>query len=299
MSNLAQRLITGTIFVIVLVGCIIWNQWSMFVLLFAITLLGQNEFYTLAKKANVDPMRIGGVAIGLMLLTAFFYSGINNTAGHILFMLLIPAIFMLFIAELWRKKSNPMANIGWTLLGVIYVAFPMALLARTFGPKVTSIDGSIPSDWTIPYNYKGLLTIFILIWVSDSMAYVCGRLVGKRKLWERISPKKTWEGFIGGLLFCVVTGSVLGYYWLSDRFMDAAIMWGIIALVISVTGMFGDLVESMFKRSIDVKDSGTILPGHGGILDRFDALFIAAPFAVTVYYLSPMASHLIQVFFTR
>jgi phosphatidate cytidylyltransferase len=294
MSNLAQRLITGTIFVIVLVGCIIWNQWSMFTLLFAITLLGMNEFYTLAHKAGAEPMRVGGVATGIMLLTSLFFWGIDNTIGHLLFICLLPIVFVLFLAELWRKKSNPMANIGWTLLGVIYVALPMALLARAFGPRITHFQGTIVTEYVVPYNYKGLLTLFILIWVSDSMAYVCGRLLGKRKLWERISPKKTWEGFIGGLLFCVATGSALGYLWLSNHSFGSALLWGTIALVVSVTGMFGDLVESMFKRSIDVKDSGTILPGHGGILDRFDAMFIAAPFAVAIYWLSPAIKQIIN-----
>jgi phosphatidate cytidylyltransferase len=126
------------------------------------------------------------------------------------------------------------------------------------------------------------------------MAYVCGRLFGKHKLWERISPKKTWEGFIGGFIFTVVAGMMIGKYWLhpsvpGDDSNEVAKMlmlkWGIIAAVISVTGMLGDLVESLFKRSINVKDSGNILPGHGGILDRFDALLLATPFALTTYYI--------------
>lgn len=288
MSNLTQRLITGSIFVVVLVGCILWNQWSMFILLLTITILGQNEFYTLAKKANAEPLSVLGIVSGVLLVAGLFFKCVSPNWGHLLLTVLIPVSFSIFLAELWRKKSNPMGNIAWTFLGIIYIAFPLALLATAFAPKTT-----VNVSWFIPYNYKGLLTLFILIWVSDSMAYVCGRLFGKRKLWERISPKKTWEGFIGGLLFCSATGVVLGYYWISDHVIDQAIMWGIIALVVSVTGMLGDLVESLFKRSIEVKDSGTILPGHGGILDRFDALFIATPFAITVYYAYPIVSDMI------
>lgn len=297
MSNLAQRLITGSIFVVVLVGCIVLDWRSLFVLLASITVLGQNEFYKLATKANAEPNRIAGIAAGLFLLIGSFYIGIEFKWGVALLILIIPLLFTFFLAELWRKKNNPFANIAWTIIGIIYIALPMALLSFAFGPKVTSLVEAERSLSIINYNFKPILALFILIWVSDSMAYVCGRLLGKRKLWERISPKKTWEGFIGGLIFCVATGSLLGYYWISEHITDTAIMWGIIALVVSVTGMLGDLVESMFKRSIDVKDSGTILPGHGGILDRFDAMFIAAPFAVTVYYLYPIASHTIRVIF--
>lgn len=290
MSNLAQRLITGSIFVVVLVGCIIWNQWSMFALLFGITLLGQNEFYTLAQKANAEPMRVGGIACGLILVTGFFVWNLDRSIGLLFLTILIPVAFSLLLVELWRKKSNPMGNIAWTILGVIYIALPMALLAKAFGPMPICKGATVIS---MLYDPSRLITLFILIWVSDSMAYVCGRLFGKRKLWERISPKKTWEGFIGGLIFCVATGSVLGYYWLSVHSLNSAFLWGSIALVVSITGMLGDLVESMFKRSIDVKDSGTILPGHGGILDRFDAMFIAAPFAVTVYWLAPALKQIV------
>lgn len=268
----------------------------MFGLFLIITILGLNEFYTLAKKANAEPLRFGGILMGLILVVAAFYMGINRNLFHLLFMALIPLSFLIFLLELWRKKPNPMGNLAWTFLGVIYVAVPIALLVRTFGPTIV-YKGAETSVIATFYDPTRLLTLFILIWVSDSMAYVCGRLFGKRKLWERISPKKTWEGFLGGLLFCVATGYLLGYYWLSNHVMHIAIMWGVIALVVSVTGMLGDLVESMFKRSIDVKDSGTILPGHGGILDRFDALFIAAPFAVTVYVSYSIIYHTIQLVF--
>jgi phosphatidate cytidylyltransferase len=138
----------------------------------------------------------------------------------------------------------------------------------------------------VKYDYRPLLTIFILIWVSDTMAYVCGRLFGKHKLWERISPKKTWEGFIGGFIFTVATGGMIANWILYNKYnYHEEIKWICVAAVISVTGMLGDLVESLFKRSINVKDSGNILPGHGGILDRFDALLLATPFALTTYYL--------------
>jgi phosphatidate cytidylyltransferase len=284
MSNLAQRLITGSIFVVVLVGCIWWSPWSMFILMLAIGVLGLNEFYNLSEKAGASPQKYFGIVIGfLTICTAFFVR-----AGHIIGLLefaLIPLLFTIFFVELWRKKDNPFANIAWTVIGLIYIIVPLSWLTWTFTPKAFLIDYPAIQKMIPPYSGIELLTFFILIWVSDSMAYVCGRLFGKNKLWERISPKKTQEGFVGGLIFTVITGLGLGYYWLTDNNVTFAFMWALIGLVISVTGMFGDLVESLFKRSINVKDSGTILPGHGGILDRFDALFLATPFALTVYWL--------------
>ncbi len=291
MSNLAQRLITGSIFVVVLVGCIWWSAWSMFVLMLAIGVLGLNEFYNLSVKAGASPQKYFGIFVGFFtVFTAFFIRG-----GHAIGLgtfALIPLLFTIFFVELWRKKDNPFANIAWTIAGLVYIIVPIAWLTWTFTPKAFLIDFEPIQKLIPPYNGNGLLTFFILIWVSDSMAYVTGRLFGKNKLWERISPKKTQEGFVGGLVFTIATGFVLGYYWLSSNQTDIGLKWGAIALVISVTGMFGDLVESLFKRSIDVKDSGTILPGHGGILDRFDALFLATPFALTVYWMSPLLKQL-------
>lgn len=284
MSNLTQRLITGTIFVIVLVGCIWWSAWSMSFLFLVITVLGLWEFYQLSHKANAQPLSIYGTILGgLIVISAFLAVGIPRY-GLLLFLFLLPFGFLIFFIELFRKKQNPFGNIAWTMAGLIYVALPMALLIATFTPY-QFLSYLLPKDLRGSYEPAPVLTFFILIWVSDSMAYVCGRLFGKHKLWERISPKKTWEGFIGGLLFCGATGHFLGLLWLSDHDHHVAILWTIIAVVISVTGMLGDLVESLFKRSIDVKDSGTILPGHGGILDRFDALFLSVPFAITTYWL--------------
>lgn len=284
MSNLTQRLITGTIFVIVLVGCIWWSAWSMFALFLVITVLGLNEFYTLAKKANAEPLRGYSIFGGsLIVISAFLAkSGLFHAAHY----LLIPVIFLIFFIELFRKKENPMNNIGWSLLGMIYVAVPMMMLVSTFTPRLFMI-GYLSDEFTgAPYDFRGPLMIFVLIWISDSMAYVCGRLFGRHKLWERISPKKTWEGFIGGLIFTMIVGGMVGN-WVFGAccHWKHEISWLIISFVISVAGMLGDLVESLFKRSIDVKDSGTILPGHGGILDRFDALFLAVPFAMTAWWM--------------
>lgn len=281
MSNLTQRLITGTIFVIVLVGCIWWSAVTFGLLAVLITVLGLSEFYRLSEKAGAEPQRYYSVFVGALMV--FLAYTAKTIPARQLLLVIIPFLFLIFFIELFRKKSNPFANISWSIIGLIYIAVPLSMLVYTFVPT-QFVSQTTPPPALKEYNPLPVLTFFILIWVSDSLAYVCGRLFGKHKLWERISPKKTWEGFIGGLLFTVATGFCIGYFAISDHVINTGILWGIIGLTIAITGMLGDLVESLFKRSIDVKDSGTILPGHGGILDRFDALFLSVPFAITAYW---------------
>ncbi|CAN5869500.1 phosphatidate cytidylyltransferase [soil metagenome] len=280
-KNLVQRIITGTVFIIVLVGCIMWNAWSMAGLFLLITILGLREFYKLSEKAGVQPQKGYGIFFGIVIYLIGFISKADGPGG--MMFIILPLLFLPFFIELFRKKENPFVNIGWTFLGVLYVAIPFSLLVNFATPGGLFFTGFSKETH---YYSSPLLTIFVLIWISDTMAYVCGRLFGKHKLWERISPKKTWEGFIGGFIFTVVAGGMIANWILyNSHNYSQEIKWICVAAVISVTGMLGDLVESLFKRSINVKDSGTILPGHGGILDRFDALLLATPFALTTYYI--------------
>ncbi len=284
MNNLTLRLITGSVFVVVLVSAIWFSVWTMALLFLVIAILGLLEFYRLAQKANAQPLRIYATMLGALMVAGAFMLRRNFFPQAAL--AIIPALFLIFFIELYRKKSNPFANIGWSILGLAYIALPIAMLIMAFVPKMNLNIGWYGDTWESHYDWKPVLALFVLIWVSDSMAYVCGRLFGKTKLWERISPKKTWEGFIGGTIFCIGTGFAFGHWLMDDHStMKYEIMWSLIALTTAVSGMLGDLVESLFKRSIDVKDSGTILPGHGGILDRFDALFLSVPFTLTVFWL--------------
>ena len=167
-------------------------------------------------------------------------------------------------SPLYKKSEHPFTNIAYTMLGVFYVSIPFSLFCAS-----GFVNGT--------YSYHIPLGFLLIIWSSDSGAYVIGSLIGRTKLFERISPKKTWEGTIGGGLLSLTLAYVLSNYFIELSRFD----WMMISIIIVITGNLGDLAESMFKRSINVKDSGTILPGHGGILDRFDAVFISAPFVFT------------------
>ena len=263
MSNFWTRLITGAVFVAIIIGCVWWNFWSMAGLFLVISILGLWEFYSLLEKANYYPQKYFGIISGIL----FFLSPL--LANNILFIIIsIFVFFTSFFIELFRNKPNPFNNIGFTLLGIIYIIVPFLLLS------ITSFDFT-SSD--ISYAPNKLLGFFLLIWANDTFAYLVGRAIGKTKLFERISPKKTWEGTGGGLICTQGIAYILSIY-----FTDLApIHWQVIALIVSVFGTLGDLVESMFKRSLGVKDSGNILPGHGGILDRFDAVLLSSPFVVT------------------
>ncbi len=180
-------------------------------------------------------------------------------------MLIIPLLFAVFIIELFRNQPQPIANIAFTILGIEYVAVPFTLLHGLSYFK----NMNFSSD----YGFEVLMGYFFILWANDTGAYFVGRSLGKHKLFERISPKKTWEGSFGGAL----SGLLVAY---ANFLLFPALslwVWIGIALIVVIFGSIGDLVESLFKRSLQIKDSGNILPGHRGVLDRFDGIFISAP----------------------
>ena len=175
------------------------------------------------------------------------------------FMLLIP---MMFVCELFLKRQRPAADIGVTLAGIFYVALPLSM----FLLLPIQIDGSAWNPWVI------LFYIFI-IWTNDICAYLVGMTLGRHRLYPRISPNKSWEGFFGGIVGAIGMGLLAAWIMEADY-----LLWGVLAAIAAMSGVLGDLIESMFKRAAGVKDSGNILPGHGGWLDRFDALIFSVPF---------------------
>ncbi|MEI6694599.1 MAG: phosphatidate cytidylyltransferase [Bacteroidota bacterium] len=263
MNNFITRTITGSLFVILIIASILLSHYFFSIVFLLFSILGIAEFYSITAKEEIKPQRLIGIIISVLLFCISAIVSISNAHFKLLF-LIIPLFFIPFIIELFRNKPNSISNIATTLLGIFYVVLPLSLL--NFIPNISFESGI--------YNKGILLGYFILIWTNDTFAYLVGVKIGKTRLFERISPKKSWEGSIGGLIF-----SMLAAYLLSLFFSElTGIMWIGMAIIIVVSGTLGDLTESMFKRNLNIKDSGTILPGHGGILDRLDALFISAPF---------------------
>ena len=199
--------------------------------------------------------------------------------GNAVFIPYLLTIVYILLSELFLKAKNPIINQAYSALGQMYIAVPLSMICvLAFNP---SQDGTPIFNNTVP------LSVFIFLWLNDTGAYCCGSIFGKHKLFERVSPKKTWEGTIGGVVLAVVVGAVIGAITVSDGEGDkltSALVFAGLAMVVAVFGTLGDLVESLFKRTIGVKDSGNILPGHGGMLDRFDSSLLAIPAAVIYFY---------------
>ena len=262
LSNFSKRTLTGILIVGFIVSAILLSKISFFLLFFLVVFLTAQEFYNLSTFEHVKPQRNYGSVIAIIIYIMFYLYAQRNVDEKI-FLPIIPLIISLFLVELFRKEKHPFQNIAYTILGIIYTAIPFSLF------HFFVFEG----DAVIKYNPYFLLSFFILIWAYDTGAYLVGILIGSSPLFRRISPKKTWEGLIGGAL---IAGLIA--WLLSIIFKEYTIFeWQIISLIIVLMGTFGDLTESLFKRSIDVKESGHVLPGHGGMLDRFDGVLFAAP----------------------
>jgi phosphatidate cytidylyltransferase len=263
-NNLAKRTVVGVPGAALIVWLIFFNEYSFAFLFFLITVLSLHEFYKRSTNELIQPQRRTGLAIGILTFITFisfrYTLGLNPT---LLSLILIPVLFTIFILELYRKKQNPFLNIAFTFLGIIYIPVTMAM-ASLIG--WSSNDGQ--------FHPSNMFGYFFILWAHDIGAYFAGKWWGKHKLFERISPKKTWEGTGGGVVFSFIVAHFIAMYCPGLTRME----WLSITVIILITSTLGDLVESMFKRSISIKDSGTLLPGHGGMLDRFDGLFISVPF---------------------
>ncbi|MBK9358661.1 MAG: phosphatidate cytidylyltransferase [Bacteroidales bacterium] len=270
MNNLTTRTITGVLFVICVIGSVILSHWAFAVLFLVVSIAGFLEFTRLMRISKIIVYRPSGILFGAVLYTSItlWEFGVIDANLLLVNFLILP---LLLIVELFRKSTSPFLNSALGLLGMLWIILPLSLLNGFFnhsdGPK-----------WL---HSGALLGFFLILWIYDSGAYIFGSLFGRHPMLERISPKKSWEGFIGGSAAGLLTA-----YMVSASFIEFSVLqWILIGIVIIVFGTFGDLVESMLKRSSGVKDSGSILPGHGGILDRFDAVLLAAPAVFILIYL--------------
>lgn len=264
LSNLTQRAIAAVIGVAIIIGCVLYNEWTFWILFLAISILTQGEFYKLLKLDENLPLAFYGTFCGIVLNALTFFVE-KDILSFKYYYLIVPLLTTTFFIKLYRKTDKkPFANLGFTFLGIIYVAVPFALINE----MVLTESGYMP---------QLILGCLFILWANDTGAYFAGRFLGRRKLFERVSPKKTWEGFFGGAITSLIVALILTKYF--NNLLSW--QWYGIAVIIFTTGTLGDLVESLFKRSIAIKDSGSMIPGHGGFLDRFDGLLLSMPFIVT------------------
>jgi phosphatidate cytidylyltransferase len=269
-SNFFKRTLTGTIFVIVVLGSVLGGKYTFGALFFIVNILGLSEFYSLLEKNGIRVQKFSGIFLGSFLFAIIFQQSAGSPPIGFLFLLPV-VLFFIFANELFLNRPNPFSSIAYTLLGIIYISLSLSMFS-IIPFYMTGLEG---------YDSSILVGYFVILWTNDTAAYLVGSRFGKNRLMERISPKKSWEGVIGGIICGLIAAYILSNYY--HQF--SLLQWLLIAIVIMVTGIIGDLVESMFKRNIQVKDTGHILPGHGGILDRFDALIFSAPFVFVVIYL--------------
>ena len=270
MKSFLIRITTGIFFVAALLGAMLYNYVSFGILFAIVSGLAVNEFCNIVhgyKKTSFSTLLavLGGVYLFFILFAVSFLS-----IGKPM-MLVLPYIFLvlyIFIRELYRKEGGAMDNFAYFTLSQVYAALPFALL-------------NILASYGGTYSYVLPLSVFVFLWCNDSGAYCVGCLIGKHKMFERISPKKTWEGFAGGATVAVIAGYVMSLYFDILNTWQ----WMAMAAVVVAVGTLGDLIESCMKREMKIKDSGNILPGHGGILDRFDSCILAVPAVVILLYL--------------
>lgn len=283
-SNLVLRSITGAIFVLVIVGSIILHPLAYAILFSIVTGMTIWEFCTLLNNnAEAQINRFISTVAGVYLFLAMFmyHMGIaGQDLGTKIFIPYLITIIYLFVTELYFDRKNSINNWAYTMMSQMYIALPLSCLS--FLSYLTATP-----EGTIQYVYIYQLAVFFFLWASDSGAYCVGSLIGKRRLFPRISPKKSWEGSIGGGIVAIIVSQILAYYYpmgTGSNTLESHLIWAGLAIIVVVFGTWGDLVESLFKRKLGIKDSGNILPGHGGMLDRFDSSLLAIPAAVVYLY---------------
>ena len=270
MTNFVRRTITGAFIVIFVLGGL-WLHPVSFFFVGAVLIAGtQREYYIMFRGTGVRPQLVAGIISGLILYVIATLIALGWLARQ-WFLVMIPIMAIMMTIELFRKVEKPFDSLAHTFFSILYTAvpfsfFPFAAFNRAGLEPLVQMQG-------IEFSPGILVGFFLLLWTYDTGAYLVGSLIGKHHLLERISPKKSWEGFFGGLVLTLIVAWLLsGWLGVVDR-----AGWIIIAVIVSVAGTIGDLLESMLKRSLGMKDSGTILPGHGGLLDRFDSVVVAFP----------------------
>ena len=271
-KDILVRAASGVVMLAVMLTAILCSPWSFGALLLVITAGVVWEHLRLSEHCGAQPQKV--MAMGLAMLVVAPFAFMFNAEYQIteavaivflmMFVIMIAMLLVLFV-EMYRESETPIQNVGATLLPILQVALPIAMLAL------------LPSLGVADYNAWRVVAFFSIIWANDVFAFLVGITLGRHRLFERISPKKSWEGFFGGIV-AAIGAALLSAHLLGEDMM----VWAGVGLIGALAAVVGDLVESMFKRSAGVKDSGAIMPGHGGWFDRFDAVLFSAP-AVVIY----------------
>jgi phosphatidate cytidylyltransferase len=261
-QNLYTRTITGIFLIALIISSLLLHPLALVVVIFVLMMVGLLEFFRLAGFHEIHPQRVLGFAVGaiIYIIVAVTALGIVS-AWYLAF--LPPLFFVFFIAELFRTKPNSLINIAFSIFPIAYISIPFAMMIFLMSPVVIGDN---------PY-WHIIFSLLVIQGSYDTFAYLVGMAIGKHKLFEKISPKKTWEGTVGGTFFGLLAAFILSLFFKELTTWQ----WLIAALIINISGTFGDLSESMLKRKFNVKDSGNFFPGHGGVLDRFDAAIFSAP----------------------
>ena len=258
--QLKQRTLTALVAMPIIIIAIYWSAWSYFLFFLLVAVLATLEFHQLARLGGICLPKLEGIAIGLFVYTLVFLWASGHMSIKYLY-ILCPAIALIFTIELYEKSTAPFTNIAYVLLSIVYINVPFALLHVAAFTQGT-------------YSPEIVIGILLLLWANDVGAYLVGAGMGKRKLFKRISPQKSWEGSLGGGGCTLVTGYVLAHCTTTALSLGA---WLGMGSIVIIAGTYGDLVESMLKRSLEIKDAGALLPGHGGVLDRCDSFLLAMP----------------------
>jgi phosphatidate cytidylyltransferase len=270
LGNFLRRTLTAVWIVIFVLGGFWLHPVSFFITGLLILAGAQYEYYLMIRNSGIRPQMISGIFAGTALYTISTLVAASVVPAGC-FLLMVPVTLLVMIIELYRKEEKPFDSLAHTLFAVIYIAIPFSMFPFSAFSK-TGLSSLLPHG-SMLFSPGLVVGFFLILWANDTGAYITGVLLGHHRLMERISPKKSWEGFFGGAIVAVLAA------WLLSQWLGVVgnTGWIIIAVIISCAGTFGDLIESMLKRSMGVKDSGTIMPGHGGFLDRFDSAVLSFP----------------------
>lgn len=262
MNTILQRTVSGIVYVFLIIGSLFLGKIAFGILLLGIGTLALFEFYKLAVRKIPSLGIITGLVTGSFVIASTFLAA-SGVLNPLWLYCNLAFILLLFILALFINHQKASENLGIQILGILYISLPLALSSYIIFPR----------SFQYVYTHRIMLGMFMLIWINDIFAYLAGITLGRHRLYEKISPKKSWEGVFGGTVFTIISA-----FWISD-IMNCLLRkdWLIIAGIVSVFGVMGDLFESMFKREGNVKDSGSLIPGHGGILDRIDSMLFVIP----------------------